>query len=88
MRRKSICAKLAEHGVDDDWPAAIVSSGTLAGQRVVTGTLGTLAAAVARAGLESPCLTIVGEVVRLRDDLAWFDDREVREPLAILPPAA
>ena len=33
-------------------------------------TLATLADAVARAGLRSPCLTIVGEVVRLRDELA------------------
>jgi hypothetical protein len=31
---------------------------------------------VARAGLQSPCLTIVGEVVRLRDELAWFETRQ------------
>ena len=37
---------------------------------VVCATLATLPAAVARAGLKSPCLTIVGEVVRLRDELA------------------
>jgi len=50
-----------------------VSQGTLAEQRVVCATLGTLAAEGARAGLQSPGLTIVGEVVRLRDELAWFD---------------
>ena len=37
-------------------------------------TLATLAAQVERAGLQSPCLTIVGEVVRLRDQLAWFGE--------------
>ena len=67
-----ICAQLQAHGLPADWPAAVVSHGTLAAQRVVTAALATLADAVAQARLESPCLTIVGEVVRLRDELAWF----------------
>ncbi|MDH4061491.1 MAG: uroporphyrinogen-III C-methyltransferase [Aquincola sp.] len=68
-----ICERLAAHGLGADWPAAVVSSGTLSDQRVVVATLGTLGAEVAREGLTSPCLTIVGEVVRLRGELAWFD---------------
>ena len=68
----TICAQLIAHGLPADWPAAVVAQGTLASQREVCATLGTLADAVARAGLQSPCLTIVGEVVRLRDELAWF----------------
>ena len=48
-----------------DWPAAVVAQGTLDVQRVVCATLATLADAVAREGLQSPCLTIVGEVVQL-----------------------
>ena len=67
-----ICAQLQAHGLPADWPAAVVSHGTLAAQRVVTATLATLADAAARAQLQSPCLTIVGEVVRLRQELAWF----------------
>ena len=66
-----ICARLVEHGLPADWPAAVVAQGTLASQQVVCATLATLADATARAGLSSPCLTIVGEVVRLRDELAW-----------------
>ena len=58
----------------------MVSQGTLAEQRVVCATLATLAAEVAGAGLQSPCLTIVGEVVRLRDELAWFDAGRRAEP--------
>lgn len=75
-----ICAQLIQHGLPDTWPAAVVAQGTLAAQRVVCATLGTLADAVASAGLQSPCLTIVGEVVRLRDELCWFDAEPKREP--------
>ncbi len=64
-----ICVKLIEHGLSRNWPAAVVSDGTLPTQRVVCATLATLPAAVRDAGLTSPCLTIVGEVVRLRDEL-------------------
>lgn len=71
----TICDRLVAHGLPPDWPAAVVEQGTLVDQRVVTATLATLAEAVDAAGLESPCLTIVGEVVRLRDQLAWFEPR-------------
>jgi uroporphyrin-III C-methyltransferase len=67
----SICEQLIAHGLPADWPAAVVANGTLPTQQVVAATLATLPRAVAEAGLGSPCLTIVGEVVRLRDALAW-----------------
>ena len=69
----SICERLVAHGLPPEWPAAVVQQGTTRGQRVVTGTLADLAARVEAAGLQSPCLTIVGEVVRLRERLGWFD---------------
>ena len=72
----AICTQLVAHGLPADWPAAVVAQGTLASQRVVCATLGTLAEAVAREGLQSPCLTIVGEVVRLREELAWFGQQQ------------
>ncbi|MDE2370502.1 MAG: uroporphyrinogen-III C-methyltransferase [Burkholderiales bacterium] len=67
----TIAERLVAHGLPADWPVAVVARGTLAGQRVVASTLRDIAAEVAAAALESPCLTIVGEVVRLRDELAW-----------------
>ncbi len=73
-----ICRQLVAHGLSPDWPAAVVSDGTLASQQVVCATLSTLAAAVARAGLRSPCLTIVGEVVRLQPTLDWFRAAQVQ----------
>lgn len=68
-----LCAKLAEHGMADTTPAAIVQQGTQRSQRVVTGTLRTLPELAARAHLAPPTLIIVGEVVRLRDKLKWFE---------------
>jgi uroporphyrin-III C-methyltransferase/precorrin-2 dehydrogenase/sirohydrochlorin ferrochelatase len=52
-------------------------------QQVVCATLATLAEAVARAGLQSPCLTIVGEVVRLREALDWFEAPVARPTLRL-----
>ena len=78
----TICERLIEHGLPADWPAAVVSDGTLPTQRIVVATLATLAAEVARAGLASPCLTIVGEVVRLREQL---DDRTRTGQQAAVP---
>jgi uroporphyrin-III C-methyltransferase/precorrin-2 dehydrogenase/sirohydrochlorin ferrochelatase len=69
----AICGQLVAHGLPPDWPAAVVEQGTLVEQRVVAATLATLPQEVEAAGLRSPCLTIVGEVVRLRDQLAWFE---------------
>jgi uroporphyrin-III C-methyltransferase / precorrin-2 dehydrogenase / sirohydrochlorin ferrochelatase len=68
-----ICEKLIEHGVSADMPVAVVQQGTTQRQKVVTATLADLAEKVAAAGLKPPCLTIVGEVVKLREKLAWFE---------------
>lgn len=67
-----ICSKLISHGLNADTPAAVVQQGTTQRQRVVTATLATLAEQVAAAGMKPPCLTIVGEVVTLREKLNWF----------------
>jgi uroporphyrin-III C-methyltransferase len=79
-----ICRQLVAHGLPPQWPAAVVQHGTTLDQRVVSGTLATLAEQVADARLESPCLIIVGEVVRLREQLAWFgDEQETANALAL-----
>jgi uroporphyrin-III C-methyltransferase/precorrin-2 dehydrogenase/sirohydrochlorin ferrochelatase len=73
-RLDHIVGKLREHGAAATLPAAIVAHGTLKNQRVVAATLGTIIAAAFPAGLESPALLIVGEVVALRSKLAWFSE--------------
>jgi len=69
-----LCAKLMEHGLPADWPAAIVQHGTQPTQRTVTGTLTTLPALAETANLRAPTLIIVGQVVTLRDKLRWFEE--------------
>jgi uroporphyrinogen III methyltransferase / synthase len=70
-----IAAALMAGGMSPDTPAASIQWGTHAGQRTVTATVSTLADAVAREGLSAPVITIIGDVVALRDEIAWFDKR-------------
>ncbi|MEO6294184.1 MAG: uroporphyrinogen-III C-methyltransferase [Burkholderiaceae bacterium] len=72
-----ICRQLMAHGLAADWPIAIVQDGTLASQKVLVGTLADLPERAKAAGLTSPCLIIVGEVVKLHDELAWFSPVQV-----------
>ena len=70
---KEICEKLIEHGVAATMPVAVVQQGTTQRQKVITATLADLAEKVAAAGMKPPCLTIIGEVVKLREKLNWFE---------------
>ncbi len=70
-----IVAKLIEHGRDPHTPVAIVQQGTEARQRTVTGTLADIVQKARAADIKPPAVTIVGEVVALRDKLRWFDTK-------------
>lgn len=70
---------LIKHGKPETTPTAIVSKGTRADQRVLTGTLETIAELQSTAQLEAPALIIVGEVVSLHGDLAWFGDEVLEQ---------
>jgi uroporphyrin-III C-methyltransferase/precorrin-2 dehydrogenase/sirohydrochlorin ferrochelatase len=72
-RVQHIAVKLVQHGAPEALPAALIAQGTQDIQRVVVGTLGTIAEAADRARLQSPTLLIVGEVASLHDSLAWFN---------------
>jgi uroporphyrinogen III methyltransferase/synthase len=71
----TIAAQLIAHGRPATMPAAAIQQGTTRGQRVVVGTLADIATRVVDAGLKSPVITVVGEVVGLREQLAWFETR-------------
>lgn len=68
-----ICKQLIAHGRNADTPAALIQQGTTSNQRVFTGTLANLAERVANEQVQAPTLIIVGEVVQLREKLAWFE---------------
>jgi uroporphyrin-III C-methyltransferase len=75
----TVCAKLIEHGLPPNWPAAIVQQGTTPNQRSVTGTLATLPDLAARAHLKAPTLIIVGETVNMQNKLSWFERQAYRD---------
>ncbi|MDF5890609.1 siroheme synthase CysG [Pseudomonas syringae pv. syringae] len=68
-----ICEQLIRHGRSADTPAALVEQGTTVNQRVFTGTLANLPQLVAEHDVHAPTLVIIGEVVKLREKLAWFE---------------
>lgn len=68
-----ICEQLILHGSPQDLPAALVQQGTTRSQRVFTGTLSTLPGLIHGAEVKPPTLLIIGNVVRLRAQLGWFD---------------
>jgi uroporphyrin-III C-methyltransferase / precorrin-2 dehydrogenase / sirohydrochlorin ferrochelatase len=70
---KEICEKLIAHGVSASMPVAVVQQGTTQKQKVVAATLADLAEKVLEADMKPPCLTIIGEVVKLRETLNWFN---------------
>jgi uroporphyrinogen III methyltransferase/synthase len=69
------CAAMISHGRAPATPAAAIQWGTYARQRVVTGTLETLPRLAAAAALGAPAITVIGEVVRYRERIRWFDNR-------------
>ncbi len=68
-----LCRELAAHGLPAATPAALIQAGTTPQQRVLTGTVETLPGIVHRSDVKAPTLIIIGEVVRLRDRLKWFE---------------
>jgi uroporphyrinogen III methyltransferase / synthase len=68
-----IAANLTEAGLSPDTPAAVVQWGTYQHQRTVVGTVATIHALAQEAGIKPPAVTVIGQVVALRDQLAWFD---------------
>jgi uroporphyrinogen III methyltransferase/synthase len=71
----SICRQLIAGGRPPEEPVAVVEQGTLPRQRVLTGTLATIAERVRTEKPAPPVCVIVGREVELREDCAWFERR-------------
>ncbi|HUU58621.1 MAG TPA: uroporphyrinogen-III C-methyltransferase, partial [Phycisphaerae bacterium] len=70
-----ICKALMDHGLSGETPAAVIQWGTTPRQHVIAGPLHTLPSLAAEADVTPPAMIIIGEVVRLRERLAWFERR-------------
>jgi uroporphyrinogen III methyltransferase / synthase len=70
-----IVAGLRAGGRTAGTPVALIRCGTWSSQETLVGTLGTIVELAHAAHFRPPAVTVVGEVVRLRDQLRWFDNR-------------
>lgn len=70
-----IVEQLTKNGKSNNTPVALIRWGTRPEQQVVVGTLETIVEDVAKAGLTSPAIIIVGEVVTMRNTLSWFENK-------------
>lgn len=70
-----IVDNLIKHGRDPKTPVAVVRWASTPKQRSVVGTLATISDIVKEAGIRPPSLIIIGEVVKLRDTIDWFEKR-------------
>ncbi len=67
-----ITRELIAGGKAPDTPAAVIQAGTTARQRTAAGTLATIEEEVKKAGIHTPAIIIVGEVISLQEQLNWF----------------
>ncbi len=85
---ESIVSELIVHGLEPETPAAAIRYGTTHEQETVTAKLVDLPKAISEANLKAPAALVIGEVVRLREELIWFVHDKVpqAEPLAAFVP--
>jgi uroporphyrin-III C-methyltransferase/precorrin-2 dehydrogenase/sirohydrochlorin ferrochelatase len=72
MKSAHIQLQLLQAGRAASTPVAILENGTRPDQRVVTGTLAELAELISKHQIQSPALLVIGEVVSLQQQLAWY----------------
>lgn len=71
----SICTKLMQNGRKPDTPVALIRWGTRLEQKTLVGSLQDIADKALQANFKNPAVIVVGEVVALREKLAWFENR-------------
>jgi uroporphyrinogen III methyltransferase / synthase len=76
-RLEAIAQRLRAGGRNPAQPAAVIERGTLPRQRVVTGTLETIAADAVEAGIRAPAVAVFGEVAALHERLRWLERRQL-----------
>ena len=72
---REIAAELIISGKNPETPAAVIRWGTYHSQQTVVGSLESIAGDVERVGLRAPAVIVIGDVVRLRKRVSWFEKR-------------
>ena len=74
-RMMEITQELIKHGASADTPVALVRWATRGNQQTLVGTLGTIAEQVKASGFKAPAVCVIGDVVKERENINWFEDR-------------
>jgi uroporphyrinogen III methyltransferase/synthase len=72
---RRIAASLIEHGRSPETPVAVIRQGTGPDQKTIVGSLEDIAERVQKEGLKPPAIIVVGEIVTLRGELNWFEEK-------------
>ncbi|MEW6214399.1 MAG: uroporphyrinogen-III C-methyltransferase [Nitrospirota bacterium] len=72
---KLLIQKLIENGRSPDTPVAVIRWGTRPDQRTITGTLKNIVELVKEKDIKPPAVMVVGDVVRLRESLRWYEKK-------------
>lgn len=70
-----IVSNLIENGKDKNTPVGVIMEGTTANQKKVIGSLDNIVEKVRKAGLKSPCIIVVGDVVSFNEKLNWYEKK-------------
>lgn len=71
-----ITEQLIKYNRNPSTPVALIHWGTTDNQRTITGTLETIVDIAKNEKIENPSMILVGEVVRMREKIAWFEERK------------
>jgi uroporphyrinogen III methyltransferase / synthase len=70
-----ICDNLILNGKSPNTPVILIQWGTFSRQKTLEGTLATIADLVAAEQFSNPAITLVGEIVSLREKICWFENK-------------
>ena len=73
----AIAREMMANGMRKELPVALIRWATTGRQETLVGTLENIAERVTAAGFAAPAIAVFGEVVNLRDELNWFEDRQL-----------
>ncbi len=82
------CERLIEAGLDARTPAAVIHGGTSPQQRTIVGTVGDMPDRVASEKMDPSAMILIGQVVRLRGSIEWFENRPLHGQTIVVTRAA